>query len=382
MGPVPYKTLPLEGTTLFAIPTHRLCVLVVAACWALSACSTLENEKIDYKSASKGVALEVPPDLTQLSRDGRYQVPSSGASVGPANKVIASGQVPTAAVMVGDARIERNGNQRWLVVKRSPEVLWSALRDFWTSNGFVLTTDEPGLGVMETDWAENRAKLPQDLIRSSLGKIFDQIYSTGERDRFRTRLERLPSGETEIYISHRGLAERLVVANAEQSSSTRWVVRGPDPELEAEFLRRMLVRLGVSNDQSSAMLNAATPTRPGLAVQLSGSQATLTIPEKFDVAWRRVGLALDRAAFTVVDRDRNQGVYFVRYAPPTSDAKEPGLLTKLFSSSGSNNPVRQYRVRVVGAQDQSVVTVQDDQGAPANVADAQKILNLLAQDLR
>jgi len=160
-------------------------------------------------------------------------------------------------------RIERAGNQRWLVVNRPADQLWGPVRDFWQENGFLLTLDQQNLGIMETDWAENRAKIPQDFIRNTLGRVFDSLYSTAERDRFRTRLERSASGSTEIYISHRGMQE--VFIDNSQKEQTVWRPRPADPELEAEFLRRLMVRLGVSQEQSKALVATGTarPTSPG-----------------------------------------------------------------------------------------------------------------------
>ena len=173
---------------------NRLGLLGLAM--ALSACSVLENDKIDYKSATKGPTLEVPPDLRQITTDARYVVPGSTVSAAAfeaGQTQRASSRTNAAPQTIGDVRIERDGNQRWLVVNRTPEQLWEPVRDFWLENGFVFTTEEPKLGLLETDWAENRAKLPQDIIRSTIGKVFDSLYSTGERDKFRTRLERGPN---------------------------------------------------------------------------------------------------------------------------------------------------------------------------------------------
>ncbi|NDF80491.1 MAG: outer membrane protein assembly factor BamC, partial [Betaproteobacteria bacterium] len=152
----------------------------------LAGCSTLEESKIDYKSASQAPTLEIPPDLTQLKRDSRYQVAGASSALASATapatrNVNDSG---TAANQAGDVRIVRNGTQRYLVIPRSADSVWEPLREFWKDNGFVLTTDQPELGIMETDWAENRAKLPMDFIRKAVGKMFDSLYSTGERDRF------------------------------------------------------------------------------------------------------------------------------------------------------------------------------------------------------
>ena len=108
---------------------------------------------------------------------------------------------------------------------------------------------------METDWAENRAMIPSGPIRNLLGKIIDSAYSTGERDKFRTRLERGSApGTTEIYISHRGMVE---VYTSKDESSTVWQPRPPDPELEAEFLGRLMLRFGV--DDARARAERRTP---------------------------------------------------------------------------------------------------------------------------
>ncbi|HEY8358534.1 MAG TPA: outer membrane protein assembly factor BamC, partial [Ramlibacter sp.] len=231
---------------------------LLAVVAALSACSVLETDKVDYKSASKGVSLEVPPDLTQLSRDSRYVVPGGAVTASTFQLGQSVPNLPTAATALGDVRVERAGNQRWLVVNRPADQLWGPVRDFWQESGFLLAMDQPNLGIMETDWAENRAKIPQDFVRNTLGRLIDSVYSTSERDRFRTRLERSATGATEIYISHRGMAE--VYSNT-QKDSTVWQPRPTDPELEAEFLRRLMVKLGVPAEQTRTA-TAATADKP------------------------------------------------------------------------------------------------------------------------
>ena len=245
-------------------PTARLGLLGLTI--ALSACSVLDGDKINYKSASKGASLEVPPDLQQLSRDSRYTVPGGVVSA----NALQAGQVAqpsatstAAATTLGDVRIERDGNQRWLVVKRPADKLWQPVSEFWVENGFILVQDQPKLGIMETDWAENRAKLPQDIIRSTIGKVFDSLYSTGERDKFRTRLERNADGSTEIFISHRGMIE---VYTSAAKDGTIWQPRPADPELETEFLRRLMVKLGVSEEQSKAIAAAPVQLPPSARI--------------------------------------------------------------------------------------------------------------------
>ncbi len=361
--------------------TTRLGLLGLAL--ALSACSVLESDKIDYKSAKKGATLEVPPDLTQLSRDTRYTVP--GGAVSAAAYEAGQAQKPTgpntAPSSVGDVHIERDGNQRWLVVDRPADKLWDPVRDFWLENGFVFTTDNSELGILETDWAENRAKIPQDIIRSSIGKLFDGLYSTGERDKFRTRLERNAKGGTNIFISHRGMVE---VYSTQQKDATMWQPRPVDPELEAEFLRRMMVKLGVSEEQSKAAAKSAeaAPLATTVKVASVNGVPAIQLNEGFDRAWRRVGLSLDRTGFTVEDRNRAEGVYYVRYVAPNADKKEQGFFSKLFKGAPDAVPPLKYRVLVRSETASSVVTVLNSTGAPESSANAERILRVLADDMK
>ena len=269
----------------------RPAMLALAIAALLAGCSTLDSEKIDYKSAGKGPSLEVPPDLTALSRESRYVVPGGAVTASG----FATGQnapgTPVAATTVGDVRIERAGSQRWLVINRNADQLWSPVRDFWQENGFLLNIDQQALGILETDWAENRAKLPQDFIRATIGKVFDNLYSTGERDKFRTRLER-NGNATEIFISHRGMVEK--VTGGKSASSIRvgtiWEPRAPDPELEAEFLRRLMVKLGVTQEQSKALIASGQAKTTSRVAAVNGAPV-VQVDEGFDRAWRRVGLA-------------------------------------------------------------------------------------------
>ena len=363
--------------------TTRLSLLALAM--ALSACSTslLEGDKIDYKSAAKGATLEVPPDLTQLSRDSRYAAPGGTVSAAAMQAGLAAqptGTANAAALQLGDVRIERDGNQRWLVVNRPADKLWEPVRDFWQENGFNLEQADANVGIMETDWAENRAKLPQDIMRATLGKLLDSVFSTGERDKFRTRLERNAAGETEIYISHRGMVE---VYNSSAKDQTVWQPRQPDPELEAEFLRRLMLKLGASQEQAKAQVAANAPPPKARLLEAGGVASAVEVSEPFDRAWRRVGLALDRGGFTVEDRNRAQGTYFVRYVDGSASTEsEPGLLSRMFGASKKDAKPAQYQIKVSSAEALSTLTVLNDQGQPDASPVAQRILKLLVQELQ
>jgi outer membrane protein assembly factor BamC len=354
----------------------RFGLSAIALSLALGACSVLETDRIDYKSAGKAPSLEVPPDLTQLSKDTRYNVPGGSVSASDFQVSKAPVAAGTANTSLGDVRIERLGNQRWLVVNRPADQLWDTVRDFWQDSGFLLTLNQANLGIMETDWAENRAKLPQDFIRNSIGKVFDSFYSTGERDKFRTRLERAASGATEIYVSHRGMIE---VYSTQQKDQTVWQPRAADPELETEFLRRLMVRLGAPAEAAKAAVVETVKTTSKVATV--NGQPVVQIDEGFERAWRRVGLSLDRTGFTVEDRDRAKGTYFVRYVAPNADKSEPGFFARLFSSTPTSAPLK-YRITVQAQGETSTVAILNAEGGAENSANAERILKIIADDLR
>lgn len=359
-------------------PFSRLGLLAAAAL-VVSGCSVLQEDKIDYKSAQRGSTLDVPPDLTQLARENRYNVPGAAVSASSFEAARpAAATVGTATSKIGDVRIERAGNQRWLVVDRPANQLWGPVRDFWQENGFLLELDQETLGIMETDWAENRAKIPQDFIRSALGKIFDSLYSTGERDKFRTRLERNANGGTEIFVTHRGMAE---VYSTTEKDQTVWQPRPADPELETEFLRRMMVKLGVAENEAKA-LSASAPVATSAKVSTVNNVPVVQFTDNFDRAWRRVGLSLDRTGFTVEDRNRSEGTYFVRYVEPLKQTEKPGFISRVFGASTPEAKPERYRVVVRSTDNSTTVSVLNAQGQPDASPSAQRIVKVLADDLR
>ncbi len=353
---------------------------------------SIESKKIDYKSAGKLPPLEIPPDLTSPSRDERYAVPDispHGSATYSAYSSERTGTKDAAAQEVlpqmDKMRVERAGSQRWLVVAGTPDKLWPTLKDFWQELGFIVNLELPDAGILETDWAENRAKLPQDVVRATLGKFLDQIYSTPERDKFRTRLERgAEEGTTEIYISHRGMYE---VYATEGQDRTVWQPRPPDPELEAEMLRRLMVRLGTEENRAKTLMAAESrKEQRAKLIRPAGGVGSLQLQEAFDRSWRRVGLALDRVGFTVEDRDRAKGLYFVRYVDTEAgDAKKSdgGFLSKLkFWDSSKPAANQQFRILVEGEGGESTVKILTREGGVDNSETAKKILSLLYDQLK
>lgn len=373
-----------------------LSVKVVAAfavAALLSACSTFEklvpDRRLDYKQSRAEASLEVPPDLSSPEMDESMLVPEArqaggatfseyaGERRGPRAAAQTSGVLPQFDKM----HIERDGNKRWLVIQAEPSQVWLKIREFWLQNGFLISMEDPRIGVMETDWAENRADIPQDMIRSFLGKILDSVYSAATRDKYRIRLEPgAKPGTTELYLTHRGVEEVV------QGESTLWQERPNDPELEAEMLNRLMVSMGTEETKARAMLTEArtqqAPARAHLIKDADGN-AVLTVEEELYRAWRRTGVALDRIGFTVEDRDRSNGIYYVRYNDPLKDEKKKGWMSKLaFWSNGDAPAANDYRISLNEDKGTTRIVVLSKDGKPERSSTATRILTLLHEQLQ
>lgn len=399
------------------VALRNLCAVLVplaaAGCsWTSWTGSIFTEEKIQYKAADTSrVPLEVPPDLSQLPREERFAVPERPQTV-TASGLAQQGRGPLAGAAPGTAgaagaasaapvlpsteiaKIERAGSTRWLAVNLPPEKAWPILVEFWPSVGLTLARQDANSGTLETNWAENRAKLPQDIIRATLGKVLDSIYSTGEQDMFRARIERGPDGTSEIFVSHRGMIEVYTSADKTQ---TKWQPRPADPQLEGEMLVRLQARFdetfrpgaarGGAAPGKGATVAAAAEAAPAMSELVKGNDGRPTavlVNEPFDRAWRRVGQSLDRVGFTVEDRARDRGIYFVRYLDPDYESKakdQQGFFAKFL---GKERPVDalQYQVKLVAEGQRTRVTVADKDGKPDTTKAADRILTLLEEQLR
>jgi len=365
----------------------RMAALIACAAFILSGCESIGpvGKRIDYKSTSAAPPLELPPELSEPRYDDRYST-ASGLAAAKAAGPKQTSLLPTNA----DAKIVRAGTERWIVAKATPEQAWSVTRQFWTDMGFVVAIEQPATGVMETDWAENRADMPSDFLRSTVGKYLDAFTSTYKRDKFRTRIERgIEPGTVEIYVSHRGM-EQVPTTKIDnvQGAAFAWAVMPADPDLEAMMLSRLMMSFGTPEPQAVAAVSPAAPATPHARLEKNDGIAQLVVDDPFDRAWRRVGLALDRSGFTVVDRDRSIGTYYVRFSDPDADMarkdREKGFLSKLltFWKTDEKDKPEQYRIKIVETSPQSTVSVQDPSGNPDRTQASDRILALLRDQLK
>jgi len=372
----------------------------------LAACTVdnvIPDRRPDYRGSSSTDPLEIPPDLTSSTIDDTLIVPelnpNESANLSDYERE-RQGVAPTGTETVllepTGMRIERDGSQRWLQVKAPAAKLWPRIKEFWISNGFPLSRDDPRIGIMETDWLENRADIPDGPVRAVFKQFLDFVYSAPTRDKFRVRLERIDADNTELYLTHYGVEETLVATGGSAPSAavsnratttTKWQNRPRDPELEAEMLNRLMIYLGASEQRAQATLASAEVTSALQAeiVRNQAGQRALVIGADYDRSWRLVGLALDNSNFIIEDQNRAEGLYLVEYRDAVEASRSDGFLSKLAfwqSDDPSEQEGERYRVRLAGQGEQTLVVVHDLQGQPSDTPAAQFILDNVQQTIR
>jgi outer membrane protein assembly factor BamC len=378
--------------------------LAVAGCSSMSADKVLPDRKVEYqKSRQAERDLEVPPDLTSGAIASGEYLPDAGTPAVTTFSEFATEQAggPAAVTTRGvlpenpNAELRRDGQQRWLLIDAGVDAVWGSVVDFWRENGILLMEQDPVAGTMRTTWIENRAEIQSDFITNFLRSALDSVYSTGTRDQFRVRLERgAREGSTELYLSHYRMEERLVSqTGATDVDRHIWVPKGTDPELEAIMLQRILVHMGIAAERAERLAQEETAAAGGAATQRRSELITgrgaprLVVNDDFARAWRLVGIALDRVGFSVEDRDRTKGHYYVRYNDPSREQadQEEGLLSKLAFWSDDDKTVDSGSRYVIALRETGATTettVLNEQGQTEQSDTARRILTLIYEQIR
>lgn len=371
---------------LWKVASYCLLLMTIVGC-----SSTLDKPEstVDYKKSQTVPSLEIPPDLTTSSINDELVIPEAGDNQGTTlseydNKPTTGQGLSTRTQakvlpLAKKIQIKHENRTRWLVIQEDASVIWPKVKQFWLENGFTLTTEDPRIGIMETQWAENRADIPQDGIRKFLGKALGTIYSASTRDKFRVRLERgQDSGTTELYLSHRGAEE------VAKGDDWVWQNRPADSELETEMLNRLMVFMGVEPEQAQTLLTAASQppssvSRSELIPTTTGA-VNLILREDFEQAWRHIGLALDRLGFTVEDRDKDSSTYSIRYIDPEANEKS-SFWNKLFGDK-TEPTSQEYFIHLLKEANFTRVVVKNNHGQLITSQIAEKILSLLHEQLQ
>lgn len=338
---------------------------------ALAGCSylTQHDRRVEYKTAKPTSSLELPPDLSATIED-ELKIPDSKTTYAQnGTKPVAQKTSAPILPKSNNIKVLRDGNKRWLQLSGSPESILPKVRNFWTDSGFTLKKDDAQTGVLETEWNENRGDIPQDVVRRTLGKVLDFLWQGSTRDKFRTRLERIENG-IEIFLTHRGAEE------VSQGESFVWQPRASDVELEAEMLQRLMIYLGETPEQAKTTV-ASAPTSKQVRAGLY--ENSLLINEEFALAWRSVGLAIDKSGINIDDRNRATGLYYVKFVESELKNEKKGWFDSLVG--GEETPPQELQIRLTEiVPTQCQVDVLDKDGKPSKISS--QINKLLLEHLK
>ena len=391
----------------------------------------------DYKATGRSRPLEVPPDLTSATTNDAYAIPGSTSYSDFKNGQQQDNGQPKILPNPEGMKIVKAGAQRWLVVNAPAEKIWPLIRDFWIDMGFAVKKENPEVGVMETEWIKEGDLMIND-NKGTLDKFdswLDSLASgTANRKKFRTRLERgLQDGTTEIYMTHRsvdtapddgkekirtpyGVVDMGYKNDSKSKEDSK--VDSRSDELDAELLRRLMVKLGLADKRAKEIIAAPISQKRAEIKKEADGSSSVEIQDPFDRAWRRVGLALDIIGFVIEDKDRSNGIYFVKYADvdiddspkkkkgvldslmfwsdddkkdkqakDTSQIKEKPLSERLKFWGGSDkektNPEKQYRIKIISIDNGgSQVVIEYQDGKKNTSSTANRIISLLYDQLK
>lgn len=350
------------------MPSLRFPLLMTAVA-ALSGCGFFGGDEAPRSGSAE--ALKLPPDLELERSERALTVPGEGDTTATASG--GSELLPESQ----NFRVKRAGTDRWLQIAAPPEEVWGWLPRFLEDRGAGIASKRPGAGILETEWIYTRKPLTRGPFAPQVGSRADATAA----DRYLLRVEPGPrSGTTEVFVAHR---------RAARQGSDSWRLLPRDPFLEAEVLRGLAVFMGAEIEKSVERVAKAERADTGAElVRTDAGEARLRVPGDFFTSWRRVGLALDRAAFTVVERNRNERYVDVRFdtEEATGTEDEAGFFDSLafWRSEGIPETIRRLRLVFRESQDgrTTQVALESPEGDAVSPARREEILSVLAEEIR
>ena len=374
-----------------------LLALVITGCSSVPGVDqVLPDRKVEYKKSKQAENnLEIPPDLTRSSIQDDLVIPGAGASSATLSRFEQTRPQPgtrsagqRVLPKVENIEVIRDGDQRWLLIQANPEDVWFRVVEFWQESGVLLEEQDPTVGIIVTGWLENMADISSDFVTDTFRKFAGGLYSSSTRDQFRVRIENGTSpGTTELYLTHRGMQDQIIQDGQGGVERTVWNPRETDHGLEAAMLRRIMVYLGSTEQAAGTQLASAKEQarKPRSRLIKAGSQVSLAVNEYYERAWRLAGVALDRVGFAVEDRNRSDGIYYVRYNDPMRQTEKKGWLSKMVFwdvDEAEIDKETQYQIKLTDSVETTEITVLNSQGSRDNSETALRILTLIQEQIR
>lgn len=338
----------------------KVWLVALVAAGVLTACA---SGTPDYKGVYEVDAvtqqpLEVPPDLDNPQQGRQMELPPELATTYSSyRQTQKDGPLVKVAPEFKSMRFVREGGLYWVEIQDTPENIWSDLREFFVRVGFEIKAEYPQVGLMETNWVENRIGIPTNWF----AKLIRKLYSTGLLDKYRIRVERVSdTNVTRVFISHQGLKEVAAgegQVTPDSSVETYWASRSSESELEVEMLMRFMAYRGIGEEAARTAV-AAAPAVERSKLEVQQNQDVLVVNDNFARTWRYLEIAMDRLGYVIEDRNRSAGIYYIRLPENFRVQADKGFLG-IFSSNEVKPKTDAYMLLVESRAEKTVVSVRE-----------------------
>ena len=296
------------GTTLTFITAAVLVAQLGGCGYLFGDRGVFRDKSEDYKRAPELPVISLPEGKETTALQEIYPIPPTGSTV------IAPGdfEVPRPTPLVAGAqdetvRIQRLGDENWVLVEEAPGQVWPQVRNFLSSAGINVMRLDARAGLMDTDWLSfEESSIPS---------------------RFRMRIEQ---------GVQRGTSELHVLQQNQAGDITEWPAQSDNLDQEQEMLRSLAQYIADSVGNAPVSMVAEQQINASGRISLQQDSAgesyiQLTLP--YDRAWASLGLALEKSQFEISDRDRSKGTYYLKFLGPEGE-EDSGWFDWLWSSDG------------------------------------------------
>ncbi len=260
----------------------------------------------DYKKAPEVPVLALPEGHDARPMQEAYPVPEVQQSMLMAGEFEVPRPAPLAAGAAEEmVRIQKLGEDSWVLIAEAPGQVWPQVRSFLTSAGISVARIDARAGIIETGWVE----LQEQPLAS----------------RFRVRIEQ---------GVQRGTSEMHVLQMIQAGDVDNWPATSDNPEQEAEMLQALAQYIANSAGTAPVSMVADQQIEATGKIALRESpdgEAYIALQLPYDRAWASLGRALQKSTFEVTDRDRSAGMYYTRFMGPDSQ-EEDGWFDWLWDS--------------------------------------------------
>jgi len=320
-------------------------------------CSWLERQQWvrdrgdDYRKAKTEPPLRVPAHLEDDNLQDIYVIPEIAEQVTLTDKFSVPRPTPLVAKESEElVRIQRLGEEEWVLASVAPGQLWPQVRAFLSTAGLQVARVDARAGLIETGWF--------------------QAEGASMNERYLFRIEQgVQRNTSELHVKQMYQAGDI----------ENWPEKSADKERGSDMLLAVAQYIASAAEAPVSMM-AQQAMGDGGKVSMQEDAAgdpyiELKLP--YYRAWASVDRALRESNFKIRDLDRSSGLFFISFLPPEED---DGWFSWLFNSDEEEDVLvdKALLLNVLDEGGEQVrITVGMEDGSPLALEQQQQLLSLL-----